>query len=172
VVAARPDEPRRPTPGRVIARMLRRAAPRVITTCLLLTVSGVAASMTTGALASVLDWVCFVLLALAVAGPRRWWRYVKYGKPAVWRLDHEGSVALFVTDPGPNRIQVAAHLREHGPLDLGEALKRADNPSRPVWEDLTSESADRMGAILKNAGAAVRVGPRPSPSWARDVTDR
>lgn len=31
------------------------------------------------------------------------WRYVKSGKPASWRVKHDGTTAVFVTDPGRAR---------------------------------------------------------------------
>jgi hypothetical protein len=151
--------------------MLRRAAPRVIVVLLLNAVSALSAAVTTGVVASALRSFGFVLV-FAALGSREWWRYVRHGKPAPWRVEHGGGTALFVSDPGPDRFRVVAYLREHGGLDFGEASNRADDPSRPVWDDLTSESADRLCAVLVDAGATVRVKPRPSPSWARDVTGR
>ncbi len=150
--------------------MLRRAAPRVVVFLLLCGADSVSAGMTPGAPAEALHWTCSLLLPFTVFGPKRWWRSVKYGKPAPWQVDHEGATALYVTDPGRGRLQVATHLREHGGLNFGEALKRADDPFRPVWDDLTTESAGQMASILTDAGATVRVGLRPRPPWARDVT--
>lgn len=159
----RPDELRQSQsgqPARAIAGMFRRAVPRVIAMLLLLAASSVSAVMTTGALASALRLVCFALLSLAAGGFQQWWRYVKFGKPTPWRVDHAGTTAFFVTDLGRNRFQVAAHLRQHSRLDFGEALKRADDPSRPVWDDLTSASTgvstsrrDRTGG-LRGGGIA------------------
>ncbi|GID97202.1 hypothetical protein Adi01nite_66140 [Amorphoplanes digitatis] len=151
--------------------MLRRAAPRVIVVFLLSAVSVFLSAVTTGAVAGALRWLFFVLI-FAAMGSREWWRYVKHGKPASWRVEHGGATALFVTDPGRDRHRVVAYLREHGGLDFGDAAMRADDPSRPVWDDLTSESADRIGAVLVEVGATVSVKPRPNPSWARDVTGR
>jgi hypothetical protein len=109
----------------------------------------------------VLDWLWLPLSAAAVpSSPRRWWRYVQFGRPERWRVSHSGTTCLFVTDPGRNRVQVAARLREHGPLDLREAVQRLDDPTRPIWDDLTDDSAGRLGVILEQVGAAVRVGPR------------
>jgi hypothetical protein len=151
--------------------MLRRAVPRVIVVVLLSAVSTFLSAVTPGAVASSLRLFGFMLIGFAL-GSRQWWRYVKHGKPAPWRVEHGGATALFITDPGRDRLQVVAYLQEHGGLGFGEAVQRADDPSRPVWDDLTRESADRLRAVLVDAGATASVKPRPSPSWARDVTGR
>ncbi|MCO8273943.1 hypothetical protein M1L60_25420 [Actinoplanes sp. TRM 88003] len=151
--------------------MVRRAAPRVVVVLVLSAGSALWSALSTGVVAHAVRSSGFVVIVAAFAS-KDWWRYVKLGKPASWRIDHGGDTALFVIDPGPERWQVIAHLREHGGLSYGEASERADDPSRPVWDDLTRESADRIGAVLAGAGASVRVGPRRSPSWSRDVTGR
>jgi hypothetical protein len=58
-------------------------------------------------------------------------------------------------------VPVAACLREHGPLDLGEAVRRLDDSTRPVWAGLTVDSAYRLSAGLEQVGAAVVVESRP-----------
>ncbi|WP_433291713.1 ribosomal protein L7/L12 [Actinoplanes sp. CA-030573] len=151
--------------------MLRRAAPRVVVVLLLGTAGVLSSAVTPEWLASGLRSLIFFLVFAAFAS-RQWWRYVRHGKPAPWRVEHGGATALFVTGQGRDRLRVVACLREHGGLDFGEASRRVDDPARPVWDDLTRESADRLGAALVDAGATVRVSPRPSPSWARDVTGR
>lgn len=151
--------------------MLRRAAPRVLTLLLLLTAINIGAAMTTGVVASALRGAG-LLLAFAALGSKQWWRYVRHGKATPWRVEHGGSTALFVTDAGRDRTAVVARLRQHGGLKFGDAVRRVDDPARPVWDDLTSGSAERLGAALTAAGATVRVGKRPNPTWARDVTPR
>jgi YD repeat-containing protein len=39
---------------------------------------------------------------------------------------------------------VVARLRQHGLLDLREVVQRLAEPSRPVWDDLMHDSADRL----------------------------
>ncbi|AGZ45050.1 hypothetical protein AFR_33960 [Actinoplanes friuliensis DSM 7358] len=151
--------------------MLRRAAPRLIVVVGLNALSAFSSAVTPELVAYTIQSLAFVLVFGAL-GSREWWRYVRHGNPAPWQVAHGGATAVFVTDPGRDRFQVVAQLREHGGLDFGQALQRAEDPSRPVWDDLTSESADRLGAVLVDAGASVVVKPRPSPSWARDVTGR
>ncbi|GAB1644097.1 hypothetical protein [Krasilnikovia sp. MM14-A1259] len=156
--------------ARALGARLRRAAPRIITIVVLAVAGSAAEGMTTGAVASTLHWVSFPLVMLAASGSKQWWRYVMDGRPASWRVEQGGTTALFVTDPGRDLVQVAGLLRKHGGLNFGEALNRAQNPSRPVWDDLASESAERISLLLTNAGATVDVRPRSRPSWARDVT--
>ncbi|WP_433381293.1 hypothetical protein ACQPZX_16830 [Actinoplanes sp. CA-142083] len=86
----------------MIAGMFRRAAPRVGAVLLLVAASSAVAAMTTGAVASVVHWAGFVL-TFAAAGSKHWWRYVRHGEPAPWRVEHEGTAAPFVTDPGRDR---------------------------------------------------------------------
>jgi hypothetical protein len=151
--------------------MLRRAAPRVIAVLVLLAMGGVHVALPTGWVSLLVQAVLSVSVLIVVSGPRQWWQQVRHGKPAPWLVEHGGATALFVIDPGRARFEVITRLQEHGALTLAEATRRADDRARPVWDDLTSESAARIGAILTEAGATVRVGPRPSPSWARDVTN-
>jgi hypothetical protein len=142
---------------------LVRAAPRLSAVALAATVAAFSvAGGVSGIAEPVLTGLWLALAAVAVpSSPKRWWRYVKHGRPPTWRVTHGGTTRLFVTDPGHHQVSVAACLREHGPLDLGEAVRRLDDPTRPVWDDLTADSADRLGALLEHAGAAVVVDQRP-----------
>jgi hypothetical protein len=139
-----------------------RAAPRLTAAVLAVAMVGLsAAGGIPGIPAGMLDWLWLPLSAVAIpSSPKRWWRYVKHGTPTPWQVSHSGTTCLTVTDPGRKRVQVAARLREHGPLDLREALQRMENPTRPIWNDLTADSANRLRVILEQTGATVRVEPR------------
>jgi Ribosomal protein L7/L12 C-terminal domain len=155
----------------VIGGMIRRALPRLTAVVLLCAAGTFLAEGVPEVVASSLRPLGSVLACYAL-GSREWWRYVRHGKPPPWRVDHGGAIALFVTDPGRDRFEVVAALQAHGGLDSREASDLADDPSRPVWDDLTSESADRLRAVLAEAGATVSVRPRSRPPWARDVSGR
>ncbi|MGW4945294.1 hypothetical protein ACWEOZ_27290 [Actinoplanes sp. NPDC004185] len=64
---------------------------------LLNTVSALLSAVTPDLVAYALRSFSFVLI-FAAFGSREWWRYVKHGKPAPWRVEHGGGTALFVTD--------------------------------------------------------------------------
>ena len=139
-----------------------RAAPRLTAAVLAVAVVGLSvAGGIPGVPAWILEWLWLPLGAVAIpSSPKRWWTYVKHGTPKPWQVSHSGTTCLIVTDPGRKRAQVAARLREHGPLDLREAVQRMEDPTRPIWADLTADSADRLRVILEQAGAAVSVEPR------------
>jgi len=149
----------RPRPGGA----LRRAAPRLSVAALAVFAACLSPGGSTwGVPESVLDWLWLPLAIAAVpSSPKRWWRYVKEGKPEARRVTHGGTARLFVTDPGRNHVLVAALLREHGPLDLGDAVRRLADASRPVWDDLTEDSARELSAVLEGAGATVRIDAGP-----------
>src|SRR4051812_40772844 len=88
-----------------------RAAPRLSVAALAVIAAGF--SVAGGIPEPLPDWLWLPLGAVAVpSSPKRWWRYVKYGRPEPWRVIHSGTTRLFVTDPGRNRVSVVAVLRE------------------------------------------------------------
>jgi hypothetical protein len=57
-------------------------------------------------------------------------------------------------------------------LVVGAASAFLSDATTGVVASALQSFADRIGAVLADAGATVTVKPRPTPSWARDVARR